>query len=59
MNKRLLCAALLWLPVFASSAAPTKVSEHVLGNGLKVLVKEDHPVSDCGIPGLVQGGFKL
>ncbi len=41
MNNRLLCAALLWLPVFASSAA-TKVSEHVLGNGLKVLVKEDH-----------------
>ncbi|MFZ2405364.1 MAG: pitrilysin family protein [Methylobacter sp.] len=41
MNKRLLCAALLWLPVFAGSAA-TKVSEHVLGNGLKVLVKEDH-----------------
>ena len=41
MNYRLLCAALLWLPVFASSAA-TKVSEHVLGNGLKVLVKEDH-----------------
>ncbi|MFI3184460.1 MAG: pitrilysin family protein [Methylococcaceae bacterium] len=41
MNKRLLCAALLWLPVFASSAA-TKVSEHRLGNGLKVLVKEDH-----------------
>ncbi len=41
MNNRLLCAALLWLPVFASSAA-IKVSEHVLGNGLKVLVKEDH-----------------
>ncbi|TAK61542.1 pitrilysin family protein [Methylobacter sp.] len=41
MNNRLLCAALLWLPVFASSAA-TNVSEHVLGNGLKVLVKEDH-----------------
>lgn len=41
MNYRLLCAALLWLPVFASSAE-TKVSEHVLGNGLKVLVKEDH-----------------
>ena len=41
MNNRLLCAALLWLPVFASSAE-TKVSEHVLGNGLKVLVKEDH-----------------
>jgi zinc protease len=41
MNKRLLCAALLWLPVFTSNAA-AKVSEHVLGNGLKVLVKEDH-----------------
>ncbi len=41
MNNRLLCAALLWLPVFTSTAA-TKVSEHVLGNGLKVLVKEDH-----------------
>ncbi|MDI1292369.1 MAG: pitrilysin family protein [Methylobacter sp.] len=41
MNYRLLCAALLWLPVFASSAE-TKVSEHVLDNGLKVLVKEDH-----------------
>ena len=41
MNKRLLCAALLSLPVFATSAA-TNVSEHMLGNGLKVLVKEDH-----------------
>ncbi len=41
MNYRLLCAALLWLPAFASSAE-TKVSEHILGNGLKVLVKEDH-----------------
>lgn len=41
MNNRLLCATLLWLPVFTSSAA-IKVSEHVLGNGLKVLVKEDH-----------------
>ncbi len=41
MNYRLLCAALLWLPVFASNAE-TKVSEHILGNGLKVLVKEDH-----------------
>jgi zinc protease len=41
MNNRLLCAAFLWLPVFASNAA-TNVSEHVLGNGLKVLVKEDH-----------------
>lgn len=42
MNYRLLCAALLWLPIFSSSVAATKVSEHVLGNGLKVLVKEDH-----------------
>jgi zinc protease len=41
MNNRLLCAALLWLPVLANSAE-TKVSEHVLANGLKVLVKEDH-----------------
>ncbi|MGZ5016721.1 MAG: M16 family metallopeptidase [Methylobacter sp.] len=41
MNNRLLCAVLLWLPVFASSAE-IKVSEHVLANGLKVLVKEDH-----------------
>ncbi|MFA6163186.1 MAG: pitrilysin family protein [Methylobacter sp.] len=41
MKHRLLCAAVLWLPVFATSAE-TKVSEHVLGNGLKVLVKEDH-----------------
>ncbi|MGZ5054165.1 MAG: M16 family metallopeptidase [Methylobacter sp.] len=41
MNNRLLCAALLWLPVIANSAE-TKVSEHVLANGLKVLVKEDH-----------------
>jgi zinc protease len=41
MSNRLLCAALLWLPVFASSAE-IKVSEHVLQNGLKVLVKEDH-----------------
>ena len=41
MNNRLLYTALLWLPIFASHA-DTKVSEHVLGNGLKVLVKEDH-----------------
>ncbi|MGZ4001339.1 MAG: M16 family metallopeptidase [Mucilaginibacter sp.] len=41
MNNRLLCAALLWLPVIANSAE-TKVSEQVLANGLKVLVKEDH-----------------
>ncbi|MGR8998100.1 MAG: M16 family metallopeptidase [Gammaproteobacteria bacterium] len=41
MNKRLLCAVLLCLPVFTSSAE-TKVFEHTLTNGLKVLVKEDH-----------------
>jgi len=41
MNKRLLIAALLCLPVFTSSAE-TKVSEQILANGLKVLVKEDH-----------------
>lgn len=41
MNKRLLIAALLILPVFTSSAE-TKVSEQMLENGLKVLVKEDH-----------------
>ena len=40
MNKRLLCAALCWLPVLASGAP--KVSERILENGLKVLVKEDH-----------------
>lgn len=41
MNKRLLCTALLCLPMVASGAA-SKVSEHILKNGLKVLVKEDH-----------------
>jgi zinc protease len=41
MKNRLLCATLLWLPVFTVSAE-MKVSEHVLENGLKVLVKEDH-----------------
>lgn len=41
MKNRLLCAALLWLPVFTASAE-MKVSERVLENGLKVLVKEDH-----------------
>ena len=40
MNKRLLCAVLLCLPV--ASQATSKVSEHILKNGLKVLVKEDH-----------------
>lgn len=41
MNKRLLCSVLLCLPM-ATSVAAVKVSEHVLKNGLKVLVKEDH-----------------
>ena len=41
MNKRLLYAVLLCLPTFTGNAAP-KVSEHILGNGLKILVKEDH-----------------
>ena len=41
MNNRLLCTVLLCLPVFSSSAE-TKVFEHTLSNGLKVLVKEDH-----------------
>jgi zinc protease len=41
MNKQLLCSLLLCLPV-AASHATSKVSEQVLKNGLKVLVKEDH-----------------
>jgi len=41
MNNRLLCTVLLCLPVFTSNAE-TKVFEHTLANGLKVLVKEDH-----------------
>ncbi|MGJ0429530.1 M16 family metallopeptidase [Methylobacter sp.] len=41
MNNRLLFAILLCLPTFSSSAE-TKVSERILGNGLKVLVQEDH-----------------
>jgi len=41
MNKRLLCAVLLCLPVFTTNAE-TKVFEHTLANGLKILVKEDH-----------------
>lgn len=41
MKNRLLSAALLCLPVLVSHAE-TKVSERILGNGLKVLVKEDH-----------------
>lgn len=41
MNKRLLYAVLLCLPTFTGNTAP-KVSEHILSNSLKVLVKEDH-----------------
>ncbi len=41
MKNRLLFAALLGLPAFSVNAA-TPVTEHILGNGLKVLVKEDH-----------------
>lgn len=41
MNKRFLGGLLLCLPVLSVSAE-SKVAEHILGNGLKVLVKEDH-----------------
>lgn len=41
MKKRLFCAILLGLPVYAAATGP-KVSEHKLKNGLKVLVQEDH-----------------
>ncbi|GAB6140038.1 pitrilysin family protein [Methylosoma difficile] len=41
MKKQLISATLLALPIIAAQA-DSKVSEHVLGNGLKVLVKEDH-----------------
>ena len=40
MNKRLIVSVLLCLPLMTHAA--TKVSEQVLKNGLKVLVKEDH-----------------
>ena len=41
MNNRLLCTVLLCVPVLGMSAE-TKVFEHTLSNGLKILVKEDH-----------------
>lgn len=41
MNKRLIGFALCFVPALAN-AATSKVSEHTLRNGLKVLVKEDH-----------------
>ncbi|MEQ1528614.1 MAG: pitrilysin family protein [Methylococcales bacterium] len=41
MKNRLLSAILLSAPVFSVGAA-VPVAEHVLANGLKVLVKEDH-----------------
>ena len=40
MNAKLLCTAMLCLPILA--VAEPKATEHVLSNGLKVLVKEDH-----------------
>lgn len=40
MNKRLVCSLLLCVPMLGHTAS--KVSEQVLKNGLKVLVKEDH-----------------
>ncbi|MDP2902571.1 MAG: pitrilysin family protein [Methylovulum sp.] len=41
MKNRILSTLFMLLPAFPSQA-DTKVSEHILGNGLKVLVKEDH-----------------
>jgi len=41
MDKKLILLLMLGLPL-ASGHAASKVSEKVLGNGLKVLVKEDH-----------------
>jgi len=41
MKKRLIVTAILGLPVM-SVHATVPVAEHILGNGLKVLVKEDH-----------------
>ncbi|WP_024298978.1 M16 family metallopeptidase [Methylomicrobium lacus] len=41
MKKRLFCAIVLGLPVYAAATEP-KVAEHQLKNGLKVLVQEDH-----------------
>ena len=41
MNHRLLCTALLCLPALTCQAE-TKIAEHTLANGLKILVKEDH-----------------
>ena len=41
MYKRLIGLALLSVPVLASATA-SKVAEHTLRNGLKILVKEDH-----------------
>ncbi|MDO9161854.1 MAG: pitrilysin family protein [Methylococcaceae bacterium] len=41
MKKRFLGGLLLCLPVLSVSAE-SKVAEHILDNGLKVLVKEDH-----------------
>jgi zinc protease len=42
MMKVLTLCILTLLPPFSTAFAAAKVSEHVLGNGLKILVKEDH-----------------
>ncbi len=41
MNYRLVFAVMLCIPIVAANAA-TKVYEHQLANGLKILVKQDH-----------------
>jgi zinc protease len=42
MNNKLLCTLLIFGLLVTSTEAKSKVSEHLLGNGLKVLVQEDH-----------------
>ncbi len=42
MKKRKIYAALLFMSPIWAAQAEAKVAEHILANGLKVLVKEDH-----------------
>jgi zinc protease len=42
MKARLLCAAIICSLTIASAQGEPKAAEHILANGLKVLVKEDH-----------------
>ncbi|WP_411725358.1 M16 family metallopeptidase, partial [Methyloglobulus sp.] len=42
MNARLLCATVILYLSIVSAYAEPKATEHILANGLKVLVKEDH-----------------